>query len=108
MNSNNIKIDALKKVVVGSLVSSVLLAGTAIAEQRYIIKFKGSVGQNTTSFSQMSSVDKQALIKENTLKVQSVGGDIKRTLLSINSVAAEMSEQKRRLALVSLTNRLLN
>ena len=79
-----------KKSIVASLIFSACAAGTAAAEQRYMIKFKDNVdGNNPTTLSAQTT-----RAQLHSQRIQQLGGIVKRRLVSSNIIAAEMSQSQ--------------
>lgn len=83
-----------KKSIAASLIMSACAAGTAAAEQRYIIQFKEGWDGNNTPVSMMSMSQRNLRATSNRQQIQNLGGKFKRALLNSNSVAAELSAKQ--------------
>ena len=83
-----------KKSIVTTLILGACAAGSAAADQRYIIKFKEGWDGNNTPVSMMSMTQRNTRAMSNRQQIRNLGGKFKRALLNSNSIAAEMSAKQ--------------
>ena len=80
-----------KKSIAATLVIGACTTGAALAEQRYIVKFKDAWDGNATPVTLMSNMELQSRAQNNIKQISQLGGKVKRSLPLSNAVAAELS-----------------
>ncbi|WP_210330585.1 S8 family serine peptidase [Aliikangiella sp. G2MR2-5] len=91
MDINN-KQSIFKKAIITSLVLGACNAGAA--DNRYIIKLKSGLDGINVPFKSMSLADRELRAHNNIQQIQRVGGDVKRSLIHSNSVAAVLNAEQ--------------